>query len=75
MAVRLINLDMGPSPEGEYEDQATTGLGIAKLNDMLRNARAGVLCHKGTKQRTVIPAPVYCPVRQTSLEPWQAVER
>ena len=57
------------------EDQAATGLGSANLNDMLRHARAGVLCQKGTKQRIVIPAPVLCPGRQTSLEPWQASQR
>ena len=39
---------------------------------MLRHVRAGVLCRKGTKQRIVIPAPVYSPGRLTGLEPWQA---
>ena len=62
---------MGSSPEGEHGRPGSHRAGKRQTE---RHARAGVLCqvHQAADCHT---GPVYCPGRQTSLEPWQAVER
>ena len=67
MAVRQTDPDTTSSPEGGY--QAATGLGRCQAERHAQACPGGVLCRKGTMQRTVIPAPVYSPGRLTCLEP------